>query len=76
MAKYDNTKLEGVELRDERTLREVRVLHREGAALGLDLKMTPKAVLHSLVRLGPVRCDHARRHTFKEERKDLQTKSN
>ncbi len=52
MAKYDSTKLEGVQLRDERALREVRVLHREDTTLGLDLKMTPKAVLHSLVRLG------------------------
>ncbi len=51
MAKYDSTKLEGVQLRDERALHEVRVLHREDAALGLDLKMTSKAVLHPLVRL-------------------------
>ncbi len=52
MAKYDSTKLEGVLLRDERALREVRVLNREDAASGLDLKMTPKAVLHPLVWLG------------------------
>ncbi len=52
LAKYDSTKLEGVQLRDERALREVRVIHREDVVLGLDLKMTPKAVLHSLVRLG------------------------
>ncbi len=48
--KYDSTKLEGVQLRDERALREVRVLHREDVVLRLDLKMTPKVVLHSLVR--------------------------
>ncbi len=52
MANYDSTKLEGVQLRDERALREVRVLHREDATLELDLKMIPKAVLHPLVRLG------------------------
>jgi hypothetical protein len=52
LAKYDSTKLEGVQLQDERALLEVRVLHRKDATLGSDLKMTPKAVLHSLVRLG------------------------
>ncbi len=55
MAKYDSTKLKGVQLRDERALREVWVLHREDAALGLDLKMTPKTVLNPLVRLGACR---------------------
>ncbi len=46
------TRLEGVQLQDERAPLEVRVLHREDAALGSNLNMTPKAVLHSLVRLG------------------------
>ncbi len=52
MAKYDSTRLEGVQLQDERALIEVRVLHREDATLRSDLKMTSKAILHSLVRLG------------------------
>ncbi len=55
MAKYDSTKFEGVQFRDECALREVRVLHREDATLGLNLKMTLKAVLHPLVRLGAYR---------------------
>jgi hypothetical protein len=50
--KYDSTRLEGVQLQDERALLEVQVLHHEDAALGSDLKMTLKAVLHSLMRLG------------------------
>ncbi len=50
--KYDNTKLERVQFQDERAPLEVRVLHHEDATLGSNLKMTPKAVLHSLMRLG------------------------
>ncbi len=50
-AKYGNTRLEEVQLQDERALFEVRVLHREDVALGSNLKMTPKAILHSLERL-------------------------
>ncbi len=52
LAKYDSTRLEGVQLQDEHAPLEVRVLRHEDAALGSNLKMTPKAVLHSLVRLG------------------------
>ncbi len=52
MAKYGSTRLEGVQLQDERARLEVRVLHCEDATLGSNLKMTPKAVLHSLKRLG------------------------
>ncbi len=52
MAKYDSTRLEGVQLQDERAPLEVRVLHHEDATLGSNLKMTLKAVLHSLVPLG------------------------
>jgi hypothetical protein len=37
--------------------------------LRLDLEMIPNAVFHSVVRLGPVRCDHARRYNFKERKK-------
>ncbi len=51
-AKYGSTRLEEVQLQDERALLEVRVFHREDVALGSNLKMTPKAVLHSLERLG------------------------
>ncbi len=51
MAKYDSTRLEGVQLQDERALLEVGVLHHEDVTLGSNLKMTPKAVLHSLVWL-------------------------
>jgi hypothetical protein len=50
--KYGSTRLEGVQLQDERAILEVRVLHREDAMLGSNLKMTPKAILHSLERLG------------------------
>ncbi len=50
--KYDSTELEGVQLQDERTPFEVRVFHHEDATLGSNLNMTPKAVLHLLVRLG------------------------
>jgi hypothetical protein len=49
--KYDSTRLEGVQLQDERTPLKVRILHREDAALGSNLKMTSKAVFHSLMRL-------------------------
>ncbi len=52
MAKYGSIRLEGVQLQDERALLEVRVLHREDVTFGSNLKMTPKAVLHSLERLG------------------------
>ncbi len=52
MAKYGSTRLEGVQLQDERALLKVRVFHREDAALGSNLKMTLKAVLHSLEQLG------------------------
>jgi hypothetical protein len=51
-AKYNSTRLEGVQLQDERTPLEVRVICNEDATLGSNLEMTPEAVLHSLVRLG------------------------
>jgi hypothetical protein len=41
-----------VRLQDERAPLEVRVLHHEDATLGLNLEMSPEAVLHSLVQLG------------------------
>ncbi len=50
--KCGSTGLEGVQLQDERALLEVRVLHREDVTLGSNLKMTLKAVLRSLERLG------------------------
>jgi hypothetical protein len=50
--KYGSIRLKGVQLQDERAPLEVRVLHHEDATLGPDLEMTPKAVLHLLVRLG------------------------
>ncbi len=43
--------LEGVQLQDERAVLEVRVFHRKDTTLGSNLKMIPKAVLHSLERL-------------------------
>ncbi len=52
LAKYGSTRLEGVQLQDERALLEVRIVHREDATLGSNLKMILKAVLHSLERLG------------------------
>ncbi len=52
LAKYDSIRLEGVQLQNEHAPLEVQVLHHEDAALGSNLKMTPKAVFHSLVRLG------------------------
>ncbi len=52
LTKYYSIKLEGVQLQDERTLLEVRVLRHEDVVLGSNLKMTSKVVLHSLVRLG------------------------
>ncbi len=52
MAKYDSIRLEGVQLQDERTPLEVRVLHREVTALRSNLKMILKVVLHLLVRVG------------------------
>ncbi len=76
MAKYDSAKLEGVQLRDERALREVRVLHREDAVLGLDLKMTPKAVLHPLVRLGARRMWPCVTPYFQGKEERSSTKSN
>ncbi len=53
--KYDSTRLEGVQLQDERAPLEVRVLHREDVVLGSNLKMTSKAGLHSFVRLGALK---------------------
>jgi hypothetical protein len=52
LAKYNNTRLEGVQLQDERAPLEVRVLRHEDDMLGPNLKITPKAVLHLLVWLG------------------------
>ncbi len=52
LAKCGNTRLEGVQLRDERAPLEVRVLHHGDAALRSNLKTIPKAVPRSLVRLG------------------------
>jgi hypothetical protein len=49
--KYDSTRLEGVQLQDKHALLKVRVFHHEDVALGSDLKMIPKAVLHLLERL-------------------------
>ncbi len=76
MAKYNSTKLEGVQLRDERALREVRVLHREDATLGLDLKMTPKAILHPLMRLGARRMWPCATLYFQGRKERSSTKSN
>jgi len=50
--KYNSTRLEGVQLQNECAPLEVRVLRHEDVALGSNLKMTSKAVIHSLVRLG------------------------
>ncbi len=50
--KYDSTSLEGVQLQDECAPLEVWIFHDEDATLGSNLNMTPKVVLHSLVRLG------------------------
>ncbi len=44
--------LEGVQFQDKCAPLEVRVLRHEDAALGSNLKMTPKVVLHSLMQLG------------------------
>ncbi len=74
--KYDSTKLEGVQLRDERALREVRVLHRKEAALGLDLKMTPKAVLRPLVWLDARRMWPCATPYFQGRQEKSSTKSN
>ncbi len=76
MAKYDSTKLEGVQLRDERALREVWVLHREDATLGLDLKMTPKAVLHPFVQLEARRMWSCATPYFQGREERSSTKSN
>jgi hypothetical protein len=51
LAKYGSTRFEEVQLQDECALLEVRVLHREDVALGSNLKMTLKAIIHSLERL-------------------------
>ncbi len=51
MAKYDSTRLEGVQLQDERAPLEVRILHHKDATLRSNLKMISKAILHSLMRL-------------------------
>ncbi len=48
LAKYGSTRFEGAQLQDERALLEVRVLHHEDATLRSNLKITSKAVLHSL----------------------------
>jgi hypothetical protein len=53
--KYGSTRLEEVQLQDERALLKVRVFHREDVALGSNLKMTPKAILHSPERLGALK---------------------
>ncbi len=50
--KYDSTRFEGVQLQDKRALLEVQVLHHEDAMLGSNLKMTPEAIFHLLVRFG------------------------
>jgi hypothetical protein len=50
--KYDNTRLEGVQLQDERAPLEVRVFRHENVVLGSNLEMIPKVVLRSLVRFG------------------------
>ncbi len=50
--KCDNTKLEEVQLRDERAPLEVRVLRHGDATLESNLKTISKAVPRSLVRLG------------------------
>ncbi len=50
--KYNGTRLEGVQLQVECAPLEVWIFHDEDATLGSNLNMTPKAVLHSLVRLG------------------------
>ncbi len=76
MAKYDSTKLEGVQLQDERALREVRVLHREDVTLELDLKMTPKAVLHPLVWLRARRMWPCATPYFQGREERSSTKSN
>ncbi len=76
MAEYDSTKLEGVQFQDERALHEVRVLHREDATLGLDLKMTPKAVLHLLVRLEARRMWPCATPYFQGKEERSSTKSN
>ncbi len=52
MAKYDITRFEGVQFQDEHALLKVRVFCHEDVALGSNLKMSPEAVLHSLVQLG------------------------
>jgi hypothetical protein len=51
LEKYDNTMLEGVQLQDECTPLKVRVLHHKDVTLRSNLKMTPEAILHSLVWL-------------------------
>jgi hypothetical protein len=50
LEKYDNTKLEGVQLQDERTPLEVWDIHHEDVTLVSNLKMIPEVVLHSLER--------------------------
>ncbi len=47
--KYDSTKLEGVQLQDERAPLKVRVLRHEDVTLGSNLEMFSEVVLHSLV---------------------------
>jgi hypothetical protein len=50
--KYDNTKLERVQLQDECTPVKVQVLHHEDVALRPDLEMIPEVVFHLFMRLG------------------------
>ncbi len=52
MAKCGNTRLEGVQLRDERAPLKVRVLRHGDVVLESNLKTIPKAAPRSLVRLG------------------------
>jgi hypothetical protein len=52
LAKCGNTRLEGVQLQDERTPLKVRVLRHGDAALESNLKTISKAVPRSLMRLG------------------------
>ncbi len=50
--KYDSTRLEEVQLQNKCAPLEVRVFRHKDVALGSNLKMTSKAVLHLLMRLG------------------------
>jgi hypothetical protein len=50
--KYNSIRLKGVQLQDERAPFEVQVLRHEDVALGSDLEMIPKVVLHLVVQFG------------------------